>query len=76
MTHRLHEVMEVSSDITVLRDGVLVAEVATAAASPDDLVRHMAGREVAAFTRREVLARHEEVALRASGLRACRVGPV
>jgi ribose transport system ATP-binding protein len=76
VTHRLHEVMEVCSDITVLRDGMLVAEVDTATASPDDLVRHMAGRDVAAFSRREILTRSEEVALRATGLRATRLGPI
>jgi ribose transport system ATP-binding protein len=77
VTHRLHEVLAVATDITVLRDGRVVGEVATSDASTDELVRLMAGREVAGFTRREPA----EVAdaapiLQASGLRARGVGPV
>jgi len=52
VTHRLHEVLAVAADITVLRDGRVVGELATSGASTDELVRLMAGREVAAFTRR------------------------
>jgi ribose transport system ATP-binding protein len=77
VTHRLHEVLAVASDITVLRDGaVVVAGLPTAGASTDELVRHMAGREVAAFHRREVSHAGEETVLRATGLRATRCGPV
>ena len=56
VTHRLHEVLAVAADITVLRDGRVVGELATSGASTDELVRLMAGREVAAFTRRELPA--------------------
>jgi len=76
VTHRLHEVLAVSADITVLRDGMMVAELATAGASADELVRHMAGREVAAFTRREAAPPGAESVIHASALRAHRCGPV
>jgi ribose transport system ATP-binding protein len=76
VTHRLHEVLAVADDITVLRDGAVVAELPTADASTDELVRHMAGREVAAFHRREVSHAGAETVLRARGLRAPRCGPV
>jgi ribose transport system ATP-binding protein len=76
VTHRLHEVLAVAQDITVLRDGQVVAELPTAGASPDELVRHMAGREVAAFTRREVSQASDETVLQASALRARRCGPI
>lgn len=77
VTHRLHEVLAVSDDIAVLRDGVLVAELPTAGATPEELVRHMAGREVTAFTRRAGAGGADRaVALRAVGLRAGPCGPV
>jgi ribose transport system ATP-binding protein len=76
VTHRLHEVLAVASDITVLRDGEVVAELPTAGASTDELVRHMAGREVAAFTRRVVSHDGADTVIRATGLRAARCGPV
>ena len=57
VTHRLHEVLAVAQDIIVLRDGAVVAELPTAGASTEELVRHMAGREVAAFTAAGDLAR-------------------
>ncbi len=77
VTHRLHEVLAVSSDITVLRDGVLVAELPTAGVTTEQLVRHMAGREVTAFTRRVAGRGAEaEVVLRAAALTAAACGPV
>ena len=76
VTHRLHEVLAVAQDIIVLRDGAVVAELPTAGASTDELVRHMAGREVAAFQRREVSHAGEHTILQARGLRAARCGPV
>jgi len=80
VTHRLHEVLAVAQDITVLRDGRLVAELPTTAlsdtaASTDELVRLMAGREVASFTR-AVSHAGEETVLHVSELRADRCGPV
>jgi ribose transport system ATP-binding protein len=76
VTHRLHEVLAVAEDITVLRDGRVVAELPTSDASADELVRLMAGREVAAFTRREVSHAGEETVLQVSALRTHRCGPI
>ena len=47
ISHKLHEVMAVSSRVTVLRDGENVATVATADATPRSLAGLMVGREVA-----------------------------
>jgi ribose transport system ATP-binding protein len=77
VTHRLHEVLAVAADITVLRDGRVVGEVATGGASTDELVRLMAGREVAAFARREAPEAVEGApVLQAGDLRARGLGPV
>ncbi|MEV5411331.1 ATP-binding cassette domain-containing protein [Thermopolyspora sp. NPDC052614] len=77
VTHRLHEVLAVTSHIAILRDGVLVAELPTAGASTEELVRHMAGREVTAFTRRAAVRdAGTPVALRSAGLRAASCGPI
>jgi len=77
VTHRLHEVLAVTSDIRVLRDGVLVAALPTAGVTTDELVRHMAGREVTAFTRRNAAAGSASAAvLTVTGLRAASCGPI
>ncbi len=76
VTHRLHEALAVTSEISVLRDGVLVAKLATAEVSADELVRHMAGREVSAFAGREAAAADTDVTLRATALRAHHCGPI
>jgi len=46
ITHRLKELDEICDEVTVLRDGEVVASMAMAAASTADLVRHMVGREL------------------------------
>jgi ABC-type sugar transport system ATPase subunit len=46
ITHKLDEVFEVADRVTVLRDGELVAALTVADTTPDDVVRHMVGREV------------------------------
>lgn len=46
VTHKLHEIMEVSDRVTVMRDGKVVACVATADTSGRELARLMVGREV------------------------------
>jgi ribose transport system ATP-binding protein len=76
VTHRLREVLSVAEDITVLRDGAVVAELATDTASEELLVQHMAGREIAAFTRRAVKEPDGEVVLKASDLAAPHCGPI
>jgi ribose transport system ATP-binding protein len=49
VSHRLTEVFDLSDRITVLKDGRRVTTVPTADTSPDQLVRHMVGRELAGY---------------------------
>ncbi|HLY73987.1 MAG TPA: sugar ABC transporter ATP-binding protein [Planctomycetota bacterium] len=46
VSHRLKEIQEISDRATVLRDGDLVATLDAKATPREELVRHMAGREV------------------------------
>ncbi|HSJ27883.1 MAG TPA: ABC transporter ATP-binding protein [Acidimicrobiia bacterium] len=46
ITHKLGEVMAVSDRVTVLRNGKSVAELVTSATDPDEITRHMVGRDV------------------------------
>jgi simple sugar transport system ATP-binding protein len=46
VTHKLREIMAVTDQVTVMRQGAVVAEVATAATSPRQLAEHMVGRPV------------------------------
>ncbi|MFI1722329.1 sugar ABC transporter ATP-binding protein [Streptomyces sp. NPDC020489] len=49
VSHRLREVFDLSSRITVLKDGRAVATLNTANTSADELVRHMVGRELSSY---------------------------
>ncbi|WP_215451807.1 sugar ABC transporter ATP-binding protein [Streptomyces sp. ATCC 21386] len=49
VSHRLKEVFDLSSRITVLKDGRAVAALDTADTGPDQLVRHMVGRELSSY---------------------------
>ncbi|MFF5982092.1 sugar ABC transporter ATP-binding protein [Streptomyces olindensis] len=49
VSHRLKEVFDLSSRITVLKDGRAVASLDTADTSADQLVRHMVGRELSSY---------------------------
>ena len=49
VSHRLKEVFDLSSRITVLKDGRAVATLGTADTSADQLVRHMVGRELSSY---------------------------
>jgi len=49
VSHRLTEVFDLSSRITVLKDGRRVTTVNTAQASAGQLVRHMVGRELSSY---------------------------
>lgn len=46
ITHRLKELFEICDEVTVLRDGRVVASMPIAAAATGDLIRHMVGREL------------------------------
>jgi ABC-type sugar transport system ATPase subunit len=60
VSHRLKEIQEISDRATVLRDGTWVATLDAKATPREDLVRHMAGREVA-VDRGEAAAVGDEV---------------
>ncbi|MEU0386949.1 sugar ABC transporter ATP-binding protein [Streptomyces chartreusis] len=49
VSHRLKEVFDLSSRITVLKDGRAVATLDTEDTSADQLVRHMVGRELSSY---------------------------
>jgi ABC-type sugar transport system ATPase subunit len=49
VSHRLTEVFDLSSRITVLKDGRRVTTVDTASTTADELVRHMVGRELSSY---------------------------
>ncbi|RRH91832.1 sugar ABC transporter ATP-binding protein [Mesorhizobium tamadayense] len=46
ITHRLKELYEICDDVTVLRDGQVVASIPLAQTTTADLIRHMVGREL------------------------------
>ena len=46
ITHKLSEVLAISDDVTVMRDGKVVGEVKTSETNAADLARMMVGREV------------------------------
>ena len=46
ITHKLGEVMSLSDRVTVLRDGKSVADLVTTETSPEEIARHMTGRDV------------------------------
>lgn len=50
ISHKLHEVMEISNRITVLRDGCIIGTCETADVTRNDLIKMMVGREVKALT--------------------------
>ena len=68
VTHRLNEVFALSDRITVLRDGVNSGNFVTEAATPEELIRAMVGRDLGDFY--AVRTRNEpgEAVLRVNGL--------
>ncbi|HWE63194.1 MAG TPA: ABC transporter ATP-binding protein [Chloroflexota bacterium] len=69
ITHKLREVMAVSSQVTVMRQGMRVGTVATRETSPTALARMMIGREYIPVVRKEP-ARPGARMLEVRGLRA------
>jgi simple sugar transport system ATP-binding protein len=53
ISHKLHEVLEVSDRVTVLRDGVTVGTRETAEVTREELVKLMVGRELKPQTHRD-----------------------
>jgi len=46
VTHKLHEILEISDRVTIMRDGRVVGSVETKNSSKDELARLMVGRDV------------------------------
>lgn len=67
VSHRLHEVRELASDVTVLRDGRRVFSGAASAVDDAGLIRHMVGRDVE-YARHEPVGAAGEVLLAVRGL--------
>ena len=53
ISHRLEEVFALCDTVTVMRDGEVVHDAATADMTPDDVVRRMVGRELSALFPKE-----------------------
>jgi ribose transport system ATP-binding protein len=70
ISHRLEEVLQVSDDVTVLRNGRLVGSYAAAELDVPALTRHIVGRDVEEVTHRESAseAAHGPELLRVEGL--------
>ena len=77
VSHRLPEVLGIADRITVLRDGVGQGTYEAAGMSEEELVALMIGRPLElAFPDRSDDGRRSEVALRVSGLKGERFGPI
>ena len=46
ISHKLDEVLSISDHITVMRDGTFIKEMTPAETDQEDLIRHIAGREI------------------------------
>lgn len=68
VTHKLHEIMDISDRVTIMRDGKVVAAVETRASSEAELARLMVGRDVSLRANRKTKEPGEPV-LRVSQLR-------
>ena len=53
ISHRLDEVLQLSDRVSVLRDGEFIIELDPRRTDKDEIVRHMAGREVATLSERK-----------------------
>lgn len=57
ISHKLEEVFEITDEVTVLRDGKLIATVPTRSVDRDGLIRMMIGREAKGFPKANVPTR-------------------
>ncbi|OZI39274.1 sugar ABC transporter ATP-binding protein [Bordetella genomosp. 1] len=76
VSHRLDEVFALSDRIVVLRDGSLVADQATSITRPDELIRHIVGREPDAVFVRALATAAAPVALSVRRLVTDEAGPL
>jgi rhamnose transport system ATP-binding protein len=53
ISHRLEEVFALCETVTIMRDGAVVHDAATAELTPDEVVRRMVGRELSALFPKE-----------------------
>lgn len=67
VSHRLHEVMEISDRVIVLKDGQQTGDLVTADTAVEEIVRLMVGRELIHGFKREETSR-DEVVLQVQGL--------
>jgi len=69
ISHHLEEVLDIADTITVLKDGVVIADVAASEVNEQDLIRHMVGHHVGpSRTSRDWAGGIDPVALEISGL--------
>ncbi|HEY5952734.1 MAG TPA: sugar ABC transporter ATP-binding protein [Terrimicrobiaceae bacterium] len=70
ISHRLDEVLQLADRVSVLRDGRFIIELEPRRTSKDEIVRHMAGRDLAGRHLRpgELKREHAQVVLRVHGL--------
>lgn len=69
ITHRLHEIMDICDNITVLRDGTHVSTMPKQKASLEELARLMVGRSVGEVLRRPAATTERQIALSVKGLK-------
>jgi len=68
ITHRLNEIYTLADRVTVLRDGRAIATAAVSEMPPDQLVRHMVGRELSQDPGEPPQSVQPEVMLQVNGL--------
>jgi general nucleoside transport system ATP-binding protein len=68
ITHKLEEVMAISQQVTVLRQGKVAGRIQTAETTPQELAHMMVGRNVVSVVRNTVHQRSDQYALEVNNL--------
>jgi ABC-type sugar transport system ATPase subunit len=68
ISHKLNEVLRMTSRIVILRDGVNVGELPSHGTGPEKLISHMVGRELNLFRSERKAKPSDEVVLEVEGL--------
>lgn len=68
ISHRLEDVLQISNNVTVLRDGQIVASAPAAEMSVEDMMRQMAGREAGTGRRPRDRSKSGAIALDVRGI--------